>query len=106
MTGLPLEEVKSAAKTFIDIIDEATDGVKDGTIGNGSSIGIVSFSTTATEDSPLSTSVSDLKSAVDTLVAGGNTNHSDAFKKARELFDPLSTNAKVMVMFTDETAII
>lgn len=101
MTGLPLEEVKSAAKTFIDIIDEATDGVKDGTIGNGSSIGIVSFSTTATQDLPLSTSVSDLKAAVDTLVAGGNTNHSDAFKKARELFDPLSTNAKVMVMFTD-----
>ena len=106
MTGEPLEEVKIGANTFIDIIEESTDGVKDGIIGNGSHIGIVSFSTTATQDSPLTTSVSDLKDAVNSLVAGGNTNHSDAFQKAIELFNPLSTNDKVIVMFTDETAII
>lgn len=101
MTGEPLEEVKIGANTFIDIIEESTDGVKDGIIGNGSHIGIVSFSTTATQDSPLTTSVSDLKDAVNSLVAGGNTNHSDAFQKAIELFNPLSTNDKVIVMFTD-----
>ena len=101
MSGEPLEEVKIGAKIFIDIIEESTDGVKDGIIGNGSHIGIVSFSTTATQDSPLTTSVSDLKDSVDSLVAGGNTNHSDAFQKAIELFNPLSTNDKVIVMFTD-----
>lgn len=43
----------------------------------------------------------ELKAAVDSLAAGGFTNHTDAFAKATALFDPNSTNAKVMVMFTD-----
>ena len=50
---------------------------------------------------PLVTSVDALKSAVDSLSAGGSTNHADAFTKAVELFDPASGNAKVIVMFTD-----
>ena len=36
MTGTPLAEMKLGAKTFIDIIDEATDSSKDGQIGSGS----------------------------------------------------------------------
>lgn len=43
----------------------------------------------------------ELKAAVDSLAAGGFTNHADAFAKENALFDPNSTNAKVMVMFTD-----
>ena len=101
MAGSPLANLKIGADTFIDIIDEATDGTQDGQIGNGSRIGIVSFASTATQDTQLITSVSDLKAAVDGLSAGGSTNHEDAFTKALELFDPTSANAKVMVMFTD-----
>ena len=93
--------MKAGAKTFIDIIEEATDGVKDGQIGSGSRIGIVSFADTATVNAPLITSVDTLKDAVDSLTAGGSTNHADAFAKATELFDPASGNARVMVMFTD-----
>ena len=93
--------MKAGAKTFIDIIEEATDGVKDGQIGSGSRIGIVSFADTATVNAPLITSVDTLKDAVDSLTAGGSTNHADAFAKAAELFDPASGNARVMVMFTD-----
>ena len=96
-----LPALKSAADLFIDIIDEATDGAKDGHIGNGSRIAIVSFSDTATQDTQLTTSVAALKGAVDALSAGGSTNHADAFTKALALFDPTSSNAKVMVMFTD-----
>ena len=96
-----LPSLKAAAKVFIDIIDEATDGTTDGQIGGGSHIGIVSFADTATQDVPLTTSVATLKAAVDALTAGGSTNHADAFTKALALFDPTSTNAKVMVMFTD-----
>ena len=47
------------------------------------------------------TSVDTLKNAVDGLTAGGSTNHADAFTKAAALFDPSSSNAKVIVMFTD-----
>ena len=101
MAGSPLDNLKSGAKKFIDIIDEATDSSQDGQIGSGSRIGIVSFATNAVQDTQLITSVDELKAAVDSLAAGGFTNHADAFAKANALFDPNSTNAKVMVMFTD-----
>lgn len=101
MAGSPLANLKNGAKKFIDIIDEATDSTKDGQIGFGSRIGIVSFADTARQDTQLITSVDDLKKAVDSLIADGFTNHAEAFTKALQLFDPTSSNAKVMVMFTD-----
>ena len=101
MAGSPLANMKSGADTFIDIIDEATDSTQDGVIGSGSRIGIVSFADTATPNTSLITSVADLKAAVNSLTAGGSTNHADAFTKAAGLFDPMSANAKVIVMFTD-----
>lgn len=101
MAGSPLANLKNGAKKFIDIIDEATDGAQDGQLGYGSRIGIVSFAQSATQNTQLITSVADLKAAVDALSAGGSTNHADAFTKAVQLFDPMSTNEKVMVMFTD-----
>lgn len=99
MAGTPLANVKLGARSFIDIIEKATDG--SGQIGSGSRIGIVSFASTATADTQLITSVDALKAAVDALSAGGNTNHADAFSKAMQLFDPASGNARVIVMFTD-----
>ena len=101
MEGSALANLKNGADAFIDIIAESTGGAADGQIGSGSHIGIVSFATTATQDTQLITSVADLKAAVNALTAEGSTNHADAFEKALDLFDPTSTNAKVMVMFTD-----
>lgn len=101
MAGSPFANLKNGAKKFIEIIDEATDGTKDGEIGYGSRIGIVSFSDTATQDTQLITSVAELNAAVDALTTSNYTNHADAFTKALQLFDPSSTNARVMVMFTD-----
>lgn len=101
MAGSPLANLKNGVKKFIDIIAEATVGAQDGQIGAGSRIGIVSFSNTAVQTTQLITSVSDLKASADSLIAGGSTNHGDAFAKATELFDPQSSNAKVIVMFTD-----
>lgn len=77
MAGSPLANLKNGAKKFIDIIDEATDNQQDGQIGYGSRIGIVSFAQTARQDTPLTTSVAELKNAVDSLSAGGSTNHED-----------------------------
>lgn len=96
-----LDSLKAGASRFIDIIDEATDGSKDGQIGSGSRIGVVSFADTAKQDTQLITSVADLKAAVDALKADGSTNHADAFSQAFQLFSASSTNAKVMIMFTD-----
>lgn len=101
MTGSPLANLKAGADTFIDIIDEATDSSQDGNIGSGSHIAIVSFSDTAVADTQLITSTADLKAAVHALNADGLTNHADAFTVAAGLFDPMSSNAKVIVMFTD-----
>lgn len=101
MSGSPMANLKVGAKTFIDIIAESTGGTADGEIGYGSRIGIVSFAATATQNTGLITSVSELKSAVDLLTTGGSTNHSDAFEKALDLFDFSVDDNKVMVMFTD-----
>lgn len=101
MAGSPMANLKSGARKFIEIIDEATDGSEDGQIGSGSHIGIVSFSDTATQDTGLITSVDELNAAINALSADGRTNHADAFEKALQLFDPASANEKVMVMFTD-----
>lgn len=101
MAGSPLANLKSGAKEFIQIIDGSTDGEHDGRIGNGSHIGIVSFASEATQDTQLITSVADLNAAVNALTADGFTNHANAFEKAIQLFNPSSTNEKVIVMFTD-----
>ncbi len=101
MAGSPLANMKNGAGKFIDIIDEATDGTRDGQIGGGSRIAVVSFADTATQDTGLITSVADLKAAVTSLTAGGSTNHADAFEKALQLFPAGTANQKVMVMFTD-----
>lgn len=101
MAGSPLTNLKNGAKKFIDIIDEATDNTQDGNIGSGSRIGIVSFAETAVQNTQLITSVDALKAAVDSLTAGGSTNHADAFAQATAMFGPASANAKVIVMFTD-----
>lgn len=101
MSGTPLDNLKKGALKFIDILDESTDGSRNGQIGGESRIGIVSFATTATQDTQLITSVHDLNEAVEALMANGRTNHQDAFIKALDLFDPASTNEKILVMFTD-----
>ena len=101
MQGTPLANMKTGAKTFIRIIQEATGGVPTGQIGFGSRIGIVSFSDTAVADTQLITDVDTLNSAVDGLTAGGRTNHADAFTKAVELFEPQSGSEQIIVLFTD-----
>lgn len=101
MSGTPLDNLKKGALKFIDILDESTDGSRNGQIGGESRIGIVSFATTATQDTQLITSVHDLNEAVEALMANGRTNHQDAFIKALDLFGPASTNEKILVMFTD-----
>ena len=101
MAGTPLASMKTGAKTFIDIIAEATGGTASGQIGSGSRIGIVSFADTATENTQLITSVDTLKNAVDQLTAGGSTNHADAFTKATQLLSAPSSQNRVIVLFTD-----
>ena len=100
MSGSPLANLKNGANKFIDIIYQGSGGT-DGQIGNGSRIGIVSFATEATQNTQLITSVADLQAAVNSLSAGGSTNHADAFEKALDLFDSDSTHGKIFVMFTD-----
>ena len=101
MAGTPLASMKLGAKTFIDIIAEATGGASDGQIAGGSRIGIVSFADNAVTNAPLITSVDTLKNAVDVLAAGGQTNHAAAFSRGTELLESSTANTRVMVMFTD-----
>lgn len=102
MSGVPLAAVKEGSDTFIDIIQQATDdGSGSGDLGSGTRMGVVSFSSSAVVDAPLTASVSQLKGAVDALTAGGSTNHGDAFATATQLLETGTNPVKVMVLFTD-----
>lgn len=102
MSGQPFTDLKAGAKTFVDIIDEATDGSLDGVIANGSRVGVVSFANTASPTHALSGDATSIKAAIDALVAGGATNHQDAFDDAQaELAGSQPANSKKMIMFTD-----
>jgi Mg-chelatase subunit ChlD len=100
MSGSALANLKNGAKAFIDIIYGATGGT-GGQIAGGTHIGIVSFADVATQNVGLITDVNDLKAAVNSLSAGGSTNHADAFAKSLELLQNSTANEQVMVMFTD-----
>ena len=54
MAGEALENLQIGARTFVEIIAESTGGTSE--IEGGSRIGIVSFSSTAVLDTPLTTS--------------------------------------------------
>ncbi|GGP67336.1 vWA domain-containing protein [Saccharothrix coeruleofusca] len=102
MAGQPIADLKTAAKGFVDLVDEATDGSLDGVIANGSRLGVVSFASTATADTPLTSDANAVKSAIDALVADGSTNHSEAISTAQaQLAGSLPGNAKKMVVMTD-----
>ena len=102
MSGVPLAAMKEGSDTFIDIIQQATDdGSGSGDLGSGTRMGVVSFSSSAVVDAPLTASVSQLKGAVDALTAGGSTNHGDAFDTATQLLETGTNPVKVMVLFTD-----
>lgn len=102
MSGVPLAAMKEGSDTFIDIIQQATDdGSGSGDLGSGTRMGVVSFSSSAVVDAPLTASVSQLKGAVDALTAGGSTNHGDAFAMATQLLETGTNPVKVMVLFTD-----
>ncbi len=102
MDGAPIAALKVAAKAFVDIIDEATDGSLDGTIANGSRLGVVSFATSASVDVGLTSDANAVKAAIDALSAGGSTNHSDAISTGQaQLAGSLPGNGKKMVIMTD-----
>lgn len=99
MAGQPLVDLKAAANVFIDIISDATGGAPDEILG-GTNIGVVGFAGTASVASPLTSSVPELKTAINGLVTESRTNHGDAFQTAADLLSA-STKHKVMLMFTD-----
>ena len=95
-------DLKTAAKSFVDIIDEATDGSLNGVVANGSRIGVVSFADGASVDASLSADANAAKSAIDALGASGGTNHSAAISTGQaQLAGSAPTNEKIMVIMTD-----
>lgn len=102
MQGQPFLDLQAAAKSFVDIIDQATDGSLNGVIANGSRVGVVSFATGASVDVSLTGDATAVKSAIDSLIASGNTNHSAAITTAQaELAGSAPANAKKMIIITD-----
>jgi uncharacterized protein YegL len=95
-----LGALKSGANQFVDIIDQGTDGVLDGVIANGSRVGVVSFADNATVNQALTGNAGAVKSAVNSLAAGGGTNHEAAINTAQAQLAGGSAN-DIMIVFTD-----
>lgn len=88
MSNDPLRAAKDAALAFIDALPPEVD------------IGLVSFSTDATVDVPITQDRNALKSAVEVLDSDGNTSLYDAVILATTLFDP-GVSRKVLVVLSD-----
>ncbi len=101
MSGTPLANLKTAAKAFVDIIDEATDGSLNGIIANGSRMGVVSFADTAVLSVPLTSNANQVKSAIDALAAGGGTNHQAAISLAQSTLATGGSSNPIMIIMTD-----
>ncbi len=92
MEGEPLIQAKEAAKAFIDEMDLKVDRV-----------GIVQFDDSGQVIQDLSSDVSSLKSAVDTIVSGGGTSISDGLNAAFEALkaDERADTLPVIVLLSD-----
>ena len=101
MNGAPLMALKWGVHRFIDVINRSTQGIINTTIGNGSRIGLVEFSSKANILLPLTDSVQELKKKTNSLRSNGSTNHKDAFLKGMEVLDQAIVQDKVMIIFTD-----
>jgi uncharacterized protein YegL len=102
MQGQRIADLKAAAKSFVDIIDQATDGSLDGVIANGSRVGVVSFATDASVDVGLTSDTAAVKSAIDSLSAVGSTNHAAGISTGQaQLAGSVPGNAKKMIIMTD-----
>jgi uncharacterized protein YegL len=99
MQGTAIAQLKVAAKTFVDVIDEATDGALDGTIANGSRIGVVSFANSASLDQGLTSNATAVKNAIDGLSATGATAVGDGINLAQAQL--ASSDPAIMIVFTD-----
>lgn len=102
MSNSDMNSLKTAANQFVDIIDRDSDGVKDGVIGNGSRVGVVSFADNAVLDHSLSPNAGSLKNRINGIVKGNLTNHTAAFQLAQaQLSASNPSSKKIMIMFTD-----
>ena len=101
MNGERIKFTKEGVNNLIDLVSEASGGIVGESISNGSRIGLVTFATTSSLASPLTTDVKQLKDAVANIAVGGSTNHSAAFTEARKMIDYNVKNDKIVIMFTD-----
>lgn len=99
MRGQALESLKDGAQDFVRIIAQNTGSPDGSELLGGSEIGVISFSASATVDSPLTTSVAQLDAAIEALQAQGNTNQAAAFGQAQAMLG--NSGRRICVMFTD-----
>jgi uncharacterized protein YegL len=101
MGGTPLNDLKAAANKLVDLI-EATNAALPPSVTEFSRVGVVSFANAASLDQALTTDLSDVRSAIDGLAAGGLTAIGDGINLAQgQLAGSLLARPKIMVVVTD-----
>ena len=101
ITPEELTAVKTAAKQFIGDVARATLTADPGELGSQTSLGIASFSDTATKDVALEHNVDTLTAAVDGLqAAGGPANYKAGFEAAHQMFLKTKGHRYIVVLFS------
>lgn len=93
MSGPTLVDAKRAALQFLDVVDYGR-----------TRVGLVSFARNATTDARLGSPDRQLRSAVNRLVADGDTHIAEGLREAGRMLDlasPIPSAARVVVLLTD-----
>ena len=95
MDGTPLQDAKTAAKTFVDRLDLSP---------GGDQVGLVSYASSAALDHQLSRNAWTVKSAIDGLSAYGRTNIAEGINKAQaelESVRHIADHRPIIILLSD-----
>lgn len=90
MSGTPLEETKKAAVNFVETI-----------LGEGASIGIVTYDSSAQIQSEFSVDKNSLESVINNLDEGGGTNIESGLEEAYSMLNTSNAKKKIIVLMSD-----
>ena len=93
MEGSPIQQTRSAAKSFIDQV-----------LSGDASIGIVTYSSSASQRSSFSRNADALKSIVDGIDTGGMTNTDAGISTAASMLSGVTKGKRVIILMSDGLA--
>ena len=93
MDGAPIQQTRSASQNFIDTV-----------LDKGASVGVVTYSNSASMRSDFSRDADTLKSAVSQIYASGRTNTEAGLRTAADMLNWVDSGKKIIILMSDGLA--